>query len=161
MKIAVTNHAVERYQERVPGASKLDAAAVRNIIRSIYMEAVEKRTTLRHPGYSNRFMAPFSAGKEQMFLAVAPNKTKFPGDLAIVNVMYDREIGKSGVASLGDKLSEEDKKRLATKTIKETRFLVRVNKKELYEAGEEDEMFRLVQGRKPTDDVEVFEKIKG
>jgi hypothetical protein len=166
MRIAVTNHAVERYQERVPGASKLNAEAVRNIIRSLYVEAVENNTTREHPGYPDRAMVPFSAGREQMFLAVGPNKTKFPGDIAVLGVLYDREVGRSGVASIGDHLSEETKQKLAQfQVIKRTKFLIRINRstrtpKEVYDALDEEELECVLKNRAPDlNEVEIFQRV--
>jgi hypothetical protein len=167
MNLAVTNHAVERYQERVPSSAKLGAEAIRSTIRSLVEEAFERKQVREHPGFPERRMIPFTVGKEQVFLALGPNDTTFPGDWAVIGVLYEREVGKTGIgATIGDTLSDATKKSLAGVVAEvastPTKYLVRIGgpkSKELYDAKDDDALVDLINRRDPNpDEVEIFER---
>lgn len=165
MNIAVTNHAVERYQERVESAAKLDKEAVRTIIRILVEEALANGTVQDHPEYSARRVIPFGAGGDQLFLSIGPNETSYPGDIAVIGVQYEKElgIGKSSIgATLGDIVPAETKKNLAevVKTPVKNKYIVRVGgKSETYDVKDDEDLVDFLQRRRPNpDDVEVFER---
>ena len=164
MKIAVTNHAVARYQQRVPSAEKLDVESVRTIIREMIESAFRDGTVRDHPGdYPDRRMIPFTVGDDELYLALGPNETGFPGDWAVIGVLYDRELGKRSTgATIGDRLSKDQKTKLES-TIKEAgkvKYLVRIgDSKEVYEAKNDEDLQELLDRRRPNPEVvEIFER---
>jgi hypothetical protein len=167
MNLAVTNHAVERYQERVPSAAKLEREAVRSTIRSLVVEAFQKKMVRDHPGYPERRMIPFVVAKEQMFLALGPNETGFPGDWAVIGVLFEREVGKTSIGmTIGESLSESTKKTLADVVAEvqatPTKYLVRIGgskSKETYDVKDDEALAELITRRDPNPgNVEVFER---
>jgi hypothetical protein len=105
MNIAVTNHAVERYKERVAGADVLTTDAVRETIRHRVREAFKKGLVKDHPGHPERRMVEVVAGQDELVLALGPNDTKFPGEWAVIGVLFKRELGrKTTGATLADKI---------------------------------------------------------
>lgn len=163
MQIAVTNHAVDRYQQRVPSAAKLTPDAIRTLMRRQVEEAFVSGTVKDHPGYPDRRMVPFAAGPERMFLALGPNDTGWPGEWAVIGVLFDKEIGKSSMGTtIGDIISQEVKTQL-TENVKQkpkTRFLVRIKgSKEVYDAQDDVALADLLERRRPNpDEVEIFER---
>lgn len=165
MKIAVTNHAVERYRLRVPSAAKLDDEAIRQVIREMIRTAFDNKTVRDHPGYPERRMVTFSVGQEKLYIALGPNETDYPGDWAVLGVLYDREVGQKNIGTtIGDVIPDELKKKLTetTLTSKKSRYLVRVGgggSKEIYDVGDGEDLKKLLARRQPNpDDVEVFER---
>jgi hypothetical protein len=165
MQIAITNHAVERYQQRVPSVAKLDVEAVRSIIRERVEEAFEQKQVRDHPGYPKRRMVPFQVGQEKMFLALGPNDTSFPGEWAVIGVLFDREVGQKSIGTtIGDIIGESLKADLAemVKIVPKAKYLVRIGgtgSKEVYEASDGEALKDLLERRQPKpEDVEVFER---
>lgn len=165
IQIAVTNHAVDRYRQRVVTAAKLDNEAIRTTIRSLVDDAFDKKTVRDHPGYPHRRLIPFKVGIEQMHIALGPNETEFPGEWAVIGVLFDREVGQKSVggATLGDIFPEEVKQSImeASKTPTKSKYLVRIggSTKETYEVKDDDELEDLLHRRMPRpDDVEVFQR---
>jgi len=165
MQLAITNHAVERYKLRVPNASKLEDNVVRRIIHKEVEEADADGRIKPHPGYPDRRMVSFTAGKENMFLALGPNNTGVPGEWAVIGVLFDRELGKNGIgATLGDAVSEEMKKQIADAITapRTTQYLIRIGgagSKEIYDARDDQELGDLLNRRHPRpEDVEIFER---
>lgn len=165
MQIAVTNHAVERYQQRIPSAAKLDRESVRALIRERVEDAFEQKQVQDHPGFPERRMIPFQVGQEKMTLALGPNDTSFPGDWAVIGVLFDRETGQKGIGTtIGDAVSNSVKAELTemVKVPPKMRYLIRIGgnaSKEIYEALDGEAMRNLLARRQPRpEDVEVFER---
>ena len=105
MKIAVTNHAVQRYQERVEGAREFDSESVRRLVRDLVKEGFRTGAVRPHPHISERRIIPFTSGKSVLYLSVGPNTTTFKADLSVIGVLFEREVtgGKQGMGvTLGD-----------------------------------------------------------
>jgi hypothetical protein len=163
--IAVTHHAVERYLQRVPSAAKLERETVRDLIRDRVAEAFKSGGVRDHPGHPERRMVPFSIGQEKMFLALGPNTTDFPGEWAVIGVLFDREVGQRSIGTtLGDIITDAVKADLTemVKNPPKAKFLVRIGgsgSKEVYEATDTDALKDLLLRRRPNpEDVEVFER---
>jgi hypothetical protein len=113
-------------------------------------------------------MVPFTVGKEQMFFALGPNTTDFPGEWAVIGVLFDRETGQKtlgGGATLGDIVPEDVKQRISEAVqAQKSKYLVRIGGSgtkvgELYDAKNDDELEDLIHRRKPRpEDVEIFER---
>jgi len=163
MLLAVTNHAVERYQQRVPSAAKLDRESIRTMIRMEVERAFETGGVRDHPGYPDRRMIPFTVGKEQMYLALGPNTTEYPGEWAVIGVLFDREVGQKSMGTLGDVVSDAVRQKLSeTVSVPKTKYLVRIGgngSKEIYEAADNDALKDLITRRQPKpDEVDIFER---
>jgi hypothetical protein len=164
MQVAVTNHAVERYQQRVASAEKLDEDSIRTVIRGMVESAFNNGSIQDFPGNSKQRLIPFSVGPDRLNIALGPNRTDYPGQWAVISILYDREIGKGGTGvTLGDTLSDEKKLELASQTkAKKARYLVRIGgptSKEIYEASDGGDLKDLLSRRQPKpDEVEVFER---
>lgn len=163
-QVAVTNHAVERYRQRVVSANKLDEESARTIIRDMVDAAFQKGSIQDHPDNQRQRLIPFTVGSDRLNLVLGPNSTDYPGEWAVVSVLYDREIGRGGTGvTLGDVLSDEKKQELVAQTkAKKARYLVRIggaSSKEIYEAADGSELKDLIARRQPRPaDVEVFER---
>ena len=120
MQIAITNHAVERYRQRVPNAAKLDDDAIRRVIRELVDEASVGGSIQKHPGYPDRRMVVFHMGPEKFYLALGPNESDrelFPGEWAVIGLLFSREVGQRGTgATIGDKVSDELRQQLTERT---------------------------------------------
>lgn len=103
--IAITNHAVERFRERVDGAKNLSKESIRNMIDRIYGLGLAHGAVFKHPSFTNRRMVPFMSGKSTLYLSIGLNDTKFNADLAIIGVLFESEYTE-GKATLGVKLEE-------------------------------------------------------
>lgn len=166
MQVAVTNHAVERYKQRVPKADKLDNEAIRQVIRERVDEAFDQGTVRPHPGnHPDRRMIAFTVGQENVYLALGPNITDVPGEWAVIGLLFDREVGQKGIGStIGDIVPEELKQKLAevAATPRTVKYLVRIGgtgSKEVYEASDNDALKNLLARRQPKpDEVEIFER---
>lgn len=168
MQIAVTDHAVQRYQQRVVSAENLDRESVRTVIREMVRTAFTNNTVRDHPGYPDRRMVPFTVGKQEFFLALGPNDTKFPGDWAVIGVLHDRELGKQGMGTtIGDLIPETVKQQLQEQVNEqpESNFLVRLGgakSAEVYDCKDEKAVEDLLRRRRPNDltRVEIFERVE-
>lgn len=164
MQVAVTNHAVERYRQRVASANKLDEESARTVIRDMVLDAFDHGAMQNHPENQKQRLIPFTNGSDKLNLVLGPNSTDYPGEWAVVSVLYDREIGKGSTGvTLGDVTPEAKKQELAAQTkAKKSRYLVRVGgeaSKELYFVADGDELKNLLSRRQPKpDEVEVFER---
>lgn len=96
MKLAVTDHAVSRYRERVQGAAELEDESIREVVRSKITQALADGSVRPHPTEKDRRIVPFKAGESHLFFSIGPNKTSHPGELAVIGVLYDRELGGQG-----------------------------------------------------------------
>jgi len=103
--IAVTGHAVKRYQERVEGAGVFDDESVRSIIRDLVIEGFDSGLVQPHPTMNERRIIPFKSGKSILYLSIGPNLTSFEADLAVIGVLFEHDLtsGRVGTgATLGD-----------------------------------------------------------
>jgi hypothetical protein len=164
MLLAITNHAVERFKERVVSADILTDDAVRAVIKMRIEAAFLDGAVMDHPGFPERRLVPFQAGKDDLVLALGPNDTKFPGEWAVIGVLHSREVGRrSSGATLGDTVSSELREKLKQKVLQQkTKFLVRIGgSTETYDVKDEAELEGLLDRRNPSpDDVEIFERKK-
>ena len=165
MQLAITNHAVDRYRQRVVSAAKLDNESIRTMIRMEVERAFNSGEVKDHPGHPERRMIPFMVGQEKLYIALGPNETDRPGEWAVIGVLFDRDIGpKSTGVTLGDIMPNDVKQRLteAAAAPKKARYLIRIggsNSKEIYEAYDNDALKSLLARRQPDpDDVEFFER---
>lgn len=99
--IAVTNHAVDRYRERVDGAKVLDKESARSIIRKLVEEGFTTGSVSENPHYRGRMMVPFVSGKSVLYLSIGDNNTSHDGELAVIGVLYEHETtgGKIGTGA--------------------------------------------------------------
>lgn len=167
MNIAITNHAVERYRERVPGSQKLSDDAIRMLIRDIVEPAFDNGLVQDHPGYPERRLVWFTVGKDSLCFALGPNDTKYPGEWAVIGTLHDRETGKTGSgATIGDVVPESVKQAVAEAAGKpqKPRYLLRIRRSpkeagEVYDVKDDEELGDLLNRRRPDpDQVEVFER---
>ena len=98
MRTAVTNHAVDRYRDRVDGANGFERESIRDRIREIVEEGFRENAVREHPTERDRRIIPFKSGESILFLSIGPNTTTFDADLAVISVLYERELteGKKG-----------------------------------------------------------------
>ena len=105
MKIAITNHAVDRYIERAEGAKGFEKESVREVIRKLVIDGFKEGVVRDHPTWKNRRIVPFKSGDSILYLSIGPNTTSYPADLAVIGVLYEKEAtsGKVGMSvTLGD-----------------------------------------------------------
>lgn len=93
MRIAITDHAVQRFQERVEGAGSFDADSVRELIRNLVLEGFREGAVRGHPQHYGKRIVPFTSGPSVLYLSLGPNETSVPADFAVVNVMFEKELG--------------------------------------------------------------------
>jgi hypothetical protein len=109
MQIAIMNHAVERYRQRVPNAAKLSDEAIRKVIGELVDEAEASGSIQEHPRAPGRKMVEFLIGQERLYLALGPNdsdRETFPGEWAVIGVLFARDVGQKGSgATIGDLIS--------------------------------------------------------
>lgn len=164
MQLAITNHAVERFKERVGSADILTDDAVRSVIKMRVEAAFLDGTVMDHPGFPERRLIPFQVGQDTLVLALGPNDTKFPGEWAVIGVLHSREVGrKSSGATLGDTISSSMREQLLQKVLpQKSKFLVRISGgPEMYDVKDEEDLDALLARRKPKpEDVEIFERKK-
>lgn len=109
MKLAITNHAVDRYAERVEGAKGFFRESVREQIRKIVEDGFAEGLVREHPLDRKRRIIPFRSGGDVLYLSLGPNKTDREADIAVVSVLFEKELseGKTGVGvTLGDLFPE-------------------------------------------------------
>lgn len=105
MKIAVTNHAVNRYLERVEGAKGFYRESIRHEIRLIVENGFREGLVRPHPQGNGKRIIPFQSGGSVLFLSIGCNFTSIESDLAVISVLYEHEMteGKVGMGvTLGD-----------------------------------------------------------
>jgi hypothetical protein len=107
--VAITNHAVDRYLERVSGAKGFERESVREMIRKLVEDGFNLHQVRPHPTERNRRIIPFKSGKSILYLSIGPNTTTFKdADIAVISVLFEHEVtdGKAGLdVSLGDKIA--------------------------------------------------------
>jgi hypothetical protein len=169
MKIAVTDHAVDRYRERVQGAENLEDESVRDVIREKVQQGFKEGLVRPHPTEVERRVIPFKAGPSVLYFAVGPNKTSFPADWAVISVLYDKEVGgkKEIDVTVGD--VAPSLKGFKIDPPKPPRYLIVIGPSphigdvtqtiiEQYQVKDEQELEALLDRRRPTlDEVFVYE----
>jgi hypothetical protein len=101
MRTAVTNHAVDRYRDRVDGANGFERESIRERIREIVEEGFKENAVRDHPTERDRRIIPFKSGESILFLSIGPNTTTFEADLAVISVLYERELTDGRKGGLG------------------------------------------------------------
>lgn len=92
MRAAVTNHAVDRYRDRVGGAKGFNRESIRERIREIVEEGFRENAVRDHPTEKDRRIIPFKSGESILYLSIGHNNTTFEADLAVISVLYEREL---------------------------------------------------------------------
>lgn len=157
MKVAVTTHAVVRYKKRVPGADCLEDETIREIIREKVVHSFELGIIGPHPTEEGRQVIPFKAGASVLYFSVGPNGTSFPGDVAVISVLYEKDFGK---VEMGVTLGDVSKKLHEVKPEKKKapRYAVWIGKEEWYRFQDRDELSAFLLRRKPDpEEVRVYE----
>jgi hypothetical protein len=109
MKIAVTNHAVDRFAERARGVKGFERDSIRTMVRQIVEDGFKENVVRDHPQYKDRRIIPFRSGESILYLSIGKNTTSFPGDVAVIGVLYEHEmtLGQIGIGTtLGDKFPD-------------------------------------------------------
>lgn len=105
MKIAVTNHAVDRYLERVEGAKGFERESIRQVIRDLVAKGFAEGAVQDHPYDEVRRIVPFQSGKSVLYLSLGPNMTNYAADVAVIGVLFERELT-GGKKELGVRLGD-------------------------------------------------------
>lgn len=92
MNIAVTNHAVDRYLDRVEGAKGFARESVRTVIRKLVEDGFSESAVRDHPYDPVRRIVPFQSGKQVLYLSIGPNITNYEADLAVIGVLFEKEV---------------------------------------------------------------------
>lgn len=153
MKIAVTNHAVDRYRERVDGAAGFQKESIRSEIRHIVAEGYAQGLVREHPLDPDRRIIPFRSGDSVLFLSIGPNTTDYEADIAVIGVLYEKEVsaGRVGLGvQLGDIYPELQNAKVATDSPKFLLFIGPVKKTvDRYYANSVEELRNTLDHRKP------------
>lgn len=165
MKIAVTAHAVDRYVDRVEGAKGFHRESVREAIRLIVEEGFSKGIVRNHPLHQERRVIPFKSGDSVLFLSLGPNMTDREGELAVIGVLFEKELSEGRVSmgvTLGDLFPNE---LFPSSGPKRHRYLLFIGDPratvERYFAEDEIELREIVRARKPAvGEVTVYERIE-
>jgi hypothetical protein len=148
MRLAITDHAVQRYVERAQGAKDLSTGSVRMLIQEMVEDAHCHGKLRDHPTESGKQIIPFKSGQSTLYLSLGPNKTQFPGDVAVISVLYDKELG--GKIEMGVTLGEALP---ALKTFLPAdkappKYIVKLSG-ETTEVRDEEELRKLLQEKQP------------
>lgn len=100
MRVAVTAHAVERFRLRVEGAQGFEDESIRSIIRGLVESGFAEGLVRPHPLEKDRRIIPFQSGKSVLYLSIGPNTTTFVADIAVITVLYERDLS-PGKVELG------------------------------------------------------------
>lgn len=151
MKIAVTSHAVDRFRERVDGASHFEKESIRNAIRNLVEQAFDIGAVSGHPHNPNRRMIPFKSGKSVLYLSIGPNDTQFDAEVAVISVLYENEIT-DGMVGMGVSVGEVLGSSLPMPQKPENKFVVFVGSEdsvESYKVKDDESMDDFVRWRNP------------
>lgn len=103
--VAITKHAVDRFMERVEGAEGFCEKSIRDQIHRIVAEGYCLGVVRDHPLVTNRRVIPFKSGDTVLFLSIGPNTTDFDAEVAVIGVLYEKEMTE-GRVGLGVKLGD-------------------------------------------------------
>lgn len=155
MKIAVTNHAVIRYKERVPGADVLEDESVRDVVREKIENGFTEGLVRYHPTVRERRIIPFKAGEQMLYFSIGPNKASstYFAHLAVIGVLYDRELsdGKVGMGVTIEDANAELRDLIIAQQ-GPPQFILQVGNSdsiEVYRAKETQELKALLLRRRP------------
>lgn len=165
MRIAVTDHAVERFMERVEGAKGFYRESVRQQVRKIVADGFREGVVRPHPFEHGRRIIPFQSGDSVLYLSLAPNDTKFKADVAVIGVLFWSEVspGQSGIkVTLGDLFPNIGEK---IARVRPPQYIIRIgleeNSIEEYRLKDETALRELVLRRKPRyDEVALYRLIE-
>lgn len=161
MKFAITDHAVQRYVERAEGARDLSTGAVRMLIQERLDEAFQRGEVRDHPSEAGRKIVPFRSGASSLYFSLGPNKTQFAGDMAVIGVLYDRELGGITKGSMGVTLGDiapELMKVVPAPLQTDPKYIVRIGT-ESYDVKDDGDLKDLLQRRQPrADQVVIYQK---
>lgn len=175
MKIAVTSHAVDRYRERVEGAKGFNDESLREIIRDIVRKGFDMGMVRPHTTEKSRRIIPFQSGDSVLYLSIGNNTTNYPADLAVIGVLYEKEVTPGKVTmgvTLGDVLPElkNAKRRIEVGEEGNNRgttprfllFIGPVDKTiDQYRAANVQELRRILHTRKPKpEEVSIYQLIE-
>jgi hypothetical protein len=155
MKVAVTNHAVDRYVDRVEGAKGFEREAVRESIRKIVEDGFAEGMVRPHPLEEDRRVVPFKSGESILYLSLGPNNTSFlDADLAVISVLFEHELT-SGKVGMGVRLEDISNLGQMKVSKKVPRFVVHIGIEEYKVMTVED--LQLFLAEKKGQDVKVYE----
>ena len=152
MNIAITNHAVERFMERVEGAQKFEPDSVRVIIRYLVEQGFKEGALSQHPFMYDRRMVPFKSGNSILYLSLGPNTTDHEGDLTVIGVLFEQEAtgGKSSLGvTIGDIFKELGDMASLPTNHKYVLFVGSEESIESYKVKDDKEMETFLEWRKP------------
>lgn len=164
MKIAVTNHAVDRYQQRVEGAKSFDRESIRSIIRFLVDQGFENGMVFPHPTEMERRIIPFKSGESILYLSIGQNTTNFEADVAVIGVVFEKDVteGKIGIGVvLEDALKRLKEFKVADD--KPPRFIVTVggaNSIETYRFKSDEELKTFMSSRSDQTLVDIYELLE-
>jgi hypothetical protein len=108
MIVAVTNHAVDRFLERVEGAKGFERESVRIRIREIVELGFSEGAVRPHPYEEDRRIVPFKSGDSILYLSIGPNTTNYrDAEVAVISVLFEHEIT-AGKIGLGTKIEDSN-----------------------------------------------------
>jgi hypothetical protein len=164
MKIAVTKHAVDRFIERVEGADGFHPESIREQIRRLVDDGFKLGVVRDHPLARDRRVIPFMSGESVLFLSIGPNTTDFDADVAVIGVLYEKEVtgGKIGMGvQLGDLYPHLRDGQMVERSPRYLMFIGPVQATvEHYYANSEEEISRIIRSRKPKqEEVSIYQLI--
>jgi hypothetical protein len=161
MNISVTNHAVDRYLERVESAKGFYRESVREQVRRIVEDGFTEGAVRPHPQDSNKRIIPFRSGPSILYLSIGPDTTGRGGDLSVISVLFEHEVttGKVGIGlTLGDLFPQLELKAAPPQHPRYLLFIGPVaTTAERYVFKDEEELRRIIDTRKPkVDEVAIY-----
>jgi hypothetical protein len=152
-KVAVTDHAVDQYRERVEGAKELTKESIRDLIRKHVAQGFATKTVKEHPTESKKRIISFVVGSNTLWISIGPNETSFPGDIAAITVMFETEMhGRKGMGvTLGDALPALRELHVLQPAPVIPRYIVRIGTggSESYDIEGDEELQDLLDRREP------------
>ncbi len=92
MKLAITDHAVDRFIERVRGAERLSRESARDRIRLIVADAVRRDELRQHTADPDQKLCPFLDSEGNVLeICIGRNTTGFPGDFAVISILVGKQ----------------------------------------------------------------------
>jgi hypothetical protein len=161
MKTAVTNHAVDRYRDRVDGAKGFDRESIRESIREIVADGFKAKVVRDHPTERDRRVIPFKSGESILFLSIGPNNTTFEADIAVISVLFEHELTegrKGGFGTLEEVAPQLKNMRVEEKWPPLIVFVGEPDSIESYKFFSREELHAWAQRRKP-EKIAVYEHV--
>ena len=152
MRTAVTNHAVDRYRDRVDGAKGFERESIRDRIRELVEEGFKENAVRDHPTEQDRRIIPFKSGESILFLSIGPNTTTFDADLAVISVLFERELTegrKGGFGTLEEVAPQLKELKVENRWALLVVFVGGPDSIEYYKFSSREELHQWAQQRKP------------